>query len=209
LNVPYPELGQTVPYLAADSERIAAWQMRLRRDDRLNVGLAWEGAETRSLRPNRPAGAKTLPLVALEPLAGVAGARFFSLQKFAGELRAWQDLTPVPIADAARDCADFRDLAALVATMDVVVTADTAVAHLSGAMGKPTLLMLPFVADWKWEVARSDSPWYPTVSLYRQSSPVTWRDVVQDVVRELQRLVAAHPVAGAAALSASAAGLRS
>jgi ADP-heptose:LPS heptosyltransferase len=125
----------------------------------------------------------------LAPLLDVPGTAWFSLQKGEaaaeiGELRTASNLERLP------DDNDFDDTAARVAALDLVITVDTSVAHLSGALARPTWILLPFAADWRWERGRSDSPWYPTARLFRQPRPGDWPAVVAEVAAALRELVA-------------------
>ena len=171
------------PYLKPDPERVKAWRAKLRgRRPQLRVGLAWAG------NPMNPADRdRSLPLSALAPLAEVKGVTFHSLQK--GE-RAAQAKTPPPgmkLTDLTDDIKDFADTAALMAHLDLIITVETAVAHLAGALAKPVWTLLPFMPAWRWLLERNDSPWYPTMRLFRQPSPGDWDSVVQRVAEELRR----------------------
>jgi ADP-heptose:LPS heptosyltransferase len=118
----------------------------------------------------------------LAPLAKIDGLKFVSLQK---------DGSPgaIPeLIDWTSELHDLADTAALIQNLDLVVTIDTAVAHLAGAMGKPVWVLLPFVPDWRWMLDRNDSPWYPTMKLFRQSSPGDWTEPVGRVIAELNDL---------------------
>ena len=139
---------------------------------------------------------------AVRGLLSVRGARFYSLQKGAGcDELAGREL-PANFVDLDREIADFDDTAAIIANLDLVVTCDTAVAHLAGALGKPVLTMLPFSCDWRYGLAPHASPWYPSMRLIRQATRGDWPDVVARVTRALdeavaslawQALAAAHP----------------
>ncbi|MGD0540831.1 MAG: tetratricopeptide repeat protein [Tepidisphaeraceae bacterium] len=163
------------PYLAADAKTAESWRKRIEPSgDVLQVGLAWAGrAENRNDR-NR-----SIRLEKFSPLANVTGVRFHSLQtnrpaNVSFALSDWSDLLK-----------DFAQTAALLANLDLVVSVDTAVAHLAGAMGKPVWLLLPFPPDWRWMLNRSDSPWYPTMRLFRQTAAGDWDAVIRRVAEEL------------------------
>ncbi len=169
-----------VPYLAADPGRIAKWRERLAPSGRPLVALTWRG------RPH-PRD-RSVPFAALAPMLALARIEFVSLQ---------QDLTGEEArAIAGRDnirhfgaaIEDFADTAAIMACVDVVVSIDTSVAHLAGALGKPLWLMLIFAADFRWLVGRPDSPWYPTARLIRQPRTGEWPEVVERVARALADL---------------------
>jgi ADP-heptose:LPS heptosyltransferase len=93
------------------------------------------------------------------------------------------------LANWAQDLCDFSDTAALIANLDLVITIDSAVAHLAGAMGKPVMLMLPFSADWRWMLGRSDSPWYPTMRLFRQTRAGDWSTCIGQITQALREIV--------------------
>ncbi|MCW2248164.1 Flp pilus assembly protein TadD [Azospirillum fermentarium] len=176
------DIPAPVPYLSADPAEAAAWTARL--DDgsgRLRVGLVWAGNPGHRNDRNR-----SLPLGALDPLLDVAGVRLFSLQT--GPAR-----TALPPRWAARledpmdAVADFAGTAALLAGLDLLVTVDTAPLHLAGALGRPAWLLLPHAPDWRWFLGRADTPWYPTVRLFRQDRAGAWPRVGQAVARYLRR----------------------
>ncbi len=190
----------SAPYLRAESRRVAAWRRRLGQGGRqLKVGLAWSGGH----RPDQPEvwdvnERRNIPLVRLAPLK-VPGVRFISLQKGAeGEgqlhhLRSMGWSGPV-IEDLTVHLHDFADTAALIANLDLVISVDTSTAHLAAAMGKPTWILNRFDTCWRWLTGRDDSPWYPSVRLYRQPAPGAWTPVVERVRADLVRL--AHPAQG-------------
>ena len=185
-NMPHPG-----PYLQADPHATASWRRRLP-GDALCVGLVWAGLAD---APATGMQRRSLALADLAPLAGLAGVRFISLQ--AGPAAA-QRLQPPPgldILDPTGGIEDFADTAALVAALDLVVTVDTAVAHLAGALGRPAWVLLRVDACWRWLRNRDDSPWYPTLRLYRQTRPLIWGDVAAQIRTELIRLQAARAAA--------------
>ena len=168
-----------VPYLAPPSGHVDRWHARLEAQARPRIGLAWSGSTTLVNDLNR-----TIALAALAPILA-QDACFVSLQK---EVRAADEpaLRAHPaLAHFGDELADFRDTAALVALMDVVVTVDTAVAHVAGAMGKPVWVLLPYSPDWRWLLGRDDSPWYPGARLFRQPAVGQWEPVLERVVRAL------------------------
>jgi hypothetical protein len=169
-----------VPYLRADPQQAKEWAARLPAKGRdLRVGLAWAGSmgsvndRQRSIDPSH-----------FLPLAGVKGVRFFSLQK---ERRSTQSDFPAELRliDHTGELQDFADTAALIKNLDLVISADTAIAHLAGAMGKLTCLLLPFAPDWRWQLDRSDTPWYPKMRLFRQPSFGDWNSVFREVTKSL------------------------
>jgi TPR repeat/Glycosyltransferase family 9 (heptosyltransferase) len=173
-NVP-----KTVPYLHAAAQDAKIWQQRL--DGHLpivKVGLVWAG----NLKPNR---IRSIKLSSLAPLGQVPGVRFFSLQKGEASAQARTPLAGMEFVDWTAELKDFADTAALIANLDLVITVDTAVAHLAGAMGKPVWTLLPFVPDWRWLLEREDSPWYPSMRLFRQSVRGDWESVIKRVADAL------------------------
>ena len=175
--------GQT-PYVKADPALVETWRARLTSAGGLRVGLAWAGSPTHKNDRNR-----SIPLSSFAPVAGVRGVTFYSLQK--GEAAA-QARTPPPgiaLVDLTKEIKNFADTAALIANLDLVISVDTAAAHLAGAMGRPVWTLLPFLPDWRWMLDREDSPWYPTMRLFRQRTRGEWAEVVERVAGELRMRV--------------------
>jgi tetratricopeptide (TPR) repeat protein len=170
-----------IPYLYAEPARSARWAQRLGAHDALRVGVAWAGSPTHTRDRYR-----SLPLSMLSPLFEVAGVRFVLLQK--GPAAAEADGLPagLDVVNVGPELEDFSDTAALIGELDLVLCVDTAVAHVAGALGKPVWLMLPRPADFRWLEEREDSPWYPTMRLFRQSRRDHWEDVVERVKAALQ-----------------------
>ncbi len=173
------------PYLAADPQAAAAWRARLAPLPGLRVGLVWSGAS----RPDQPNAHRTnrrrsMPAAQLAPLRQVEGISLVSLQKGA------TDRPPgLPLHDWTAELGDFADTAALVAGLDLVISVDTSVAHLAGALGIPVWLMNRFDTCWRWLHDRTDSPWYPTARLFTQTRPGDWDGVVAEVVQALRERV--------------------
>ena len=166
-----------VPYLAADAGRVAKWRERLPRAGGRRIALAWRG------RPY-PRD-RSVPFAALAPLWSLTNVEFISLQQdlTGEEAHAVADIGNLRHVGPAIE--DFADTAAIMACTDAIVSIDTAVAHLAGALGKPLSLMLIFAADFRWMVGRTDSPWYPTARLIRQPRTGEWPDVIERVARAL------------------------
>jgi Flp pilus assembly protein TadD len=169
-------LPARTPYLHAEPERVASWS-RIIGANGLKVGVCWQG----STLPYAASLGRSFPLAALRPLAAVPGVRLISLQKGDG----LDQLAALPGGMRVETLADdldagpdaFVDTAAILHGLDLVVTCDTAVAHLAGALGRPTWLALGAYADWRWLKGRDDSPWYPSLRLFRQASPGDWDGV--------------------------------
>jgi tetratricopeptide (TPR) repeat protein len=179
------------PYLAADPVDAAAWGQRLAADRNRRIGLCWAGG----MRPDQPVAdamdkRRSLSLEVFAPFASLDGISLYSLQKGppAGELAELvaRDWNGPPIVDLTGELTDFADTAALVANLDLVITCDTAVAHLAGALGKPVWILNRFDACWRWLDGRDDSPWYPTARLFGQPEPGDWASVISAVASALQ-----------------------
>jgi ADP-heptose:LPS heptosyltransferase len=148
---------------------------------RPRIGLAWSGSALHKHDHNRSVGFAEL----IDALP--VGFHYVSLQK---ELRHAdrRGLAAHPeVFDAEPRLQDFSDTAALCDCLDLVLSVDTSVAHLAGALGRPTWILLPWYPDWRWQLDRDDSPWYPSVRLYRQTTPGDWRGVLERVARDLVR----------------------
>jgi ADP-heptose:LPS heptosyltransferase len=169
-----------VPYLRADPVLVERWRSRMAHDGRLKVGLAWSGRAAHANDRNR-----SIALREFDELAKLAQVQWFSLQKGAAAAQA----ASMPwLMDLTSDLHCFADTAALIENLDLVVSVDTAVAHLAGAMGKTVWTLLPFIPDWRWMLDRADSPWYPTMRLFRQKTKGDWPSVITEVVRMLTDL---------------------
>jgi len=186
----------TVPcasYIAADPELAGVWSARLGSRTDLRVGLVWAGAERIGRHVNRE---RSVPLAQFSALAGLPNIRFYSLQKgdAAEELRA----APfgLDVIDLLGHVADFADTAALIAQLDLVISVDTSTAHLAAAMGKPVWLLSRYNGCWRWLTGRSDSPWYPSVMVHRQSTPGDWREVFAQLRANLAAWSATVPSDG-------------
>ncbi|MGH8778540.1 tetratricopeptide repeat protein [Paraburkholderia sp.] len=179
LKIRAGDLAMVGPYLGADDARAAQWDDLFASDAhvgrRPRVGIVWSGSRTHVNDRRR-----SIPLEQLMPLFD-ADADFFALQQ---DVRDGDRACVVQLEQRAvlRDLSarlvTFADTAALISRVDLVISVDTAVAHLAGALGKPLWLMLPFMPDWRWQLGRRDSPWYPTARLFRQTSPGDWAGVV-------------------------------
>lgn len=169
-----------VPYLQAEPEAAACWRVRADALEGRRIGLCWAGG-ARYQHDRR----RSIPTAALAPLAAVPGVSWVSLQK---DGAAAPDLR---LADWTDELDDFAATAALVAALDLVVTVDTAVAHLAGALGRPVWLLNRFGGDWRWLLGRDDSPWYPTLRQFRQPALHDWASVIARVRHELCRVPAA------------------
>lgn len=170
-----------VPYIGPADAEIAAWRGRLPAGGRL-IGLVWSGERSHDNDLNR-----SLPLATLAPLLDLPDVTFVSLQHEVRDQDAATLLGRSGLIQAGVRFGDFADTAAAIACLDAVISVDTAVAHLAGAMGKPLFLLLPFAADFRWLRQRSDSPWYPSAQLLRQRQFGDWDSVVSELRQKLIR----------------------
>jgi hypothetical protein len=196
-TVPYPQ-----NYLHADAAAGAPWRARIAKLPGLKIGLVWAGGERADITCARRNDAnRSLPLTRYGPFLDVNGIAFVSLQKGppAAQLPALQ--TSQKIHDWTDELTDFADTAALIAQLGLVITVDTAVAHLAAALGKAVWILVPWVSCWRWLERRTDSPWYASVRLFRQAERGNWDSVINAVTQELSALAGASigkPDSGAA-----------
>src|SRR5262249_25146736 len=189
MSLPYrfnTELGSIpskVPYLRAEAELEMRWKARIGTHG-FKVGIAWQGTPAGRIDKGR-----SIPLENFVPLTRIPGVRLISLQKHDGldQLSALpQDIKIETLGDSFDDGPDaFIDTAAVMNSLDLVITSDTSVAHLAGALGRPTWVALKDVPDWRWLLDREDSPWYPTLRLFRQPQRDDWASVFANIEREL------------------------
>lgn len=173
-----------VPYLLADVDDVDAWAGRLRKKvdpKQLRVGLVWAGNPQ-----NKYERTRSIPIEMFDSLSKLEGIAWFNIQKNAGALPLLE-LFPM-----IEDCSNFADNAAAIMNLDLVISIDTAIAHLAGALGRPVWTLLPYAADWRWLKNRSDTPWYSTMRLFRQTKRGDWDPVIEEVKRELENLVGAR-----------------
>jgi hypothetical protein len=175
-----------IPYLTADAAESRAMGERWAGEG-LRVGVAWAGNPQ-----HRSDEQRSMPLRALLPLAQIPGIRWISLQRGPACMQMQPLLRDFPVLDASSDCRDFAETAALAATLDLIISVDTSVAHLAGAMGLPLWVALPRLADWRWMVEGERCAWYPAARLFRQRADGDWRDPVERMAEELHQLAAQH-----------------
>jgi Flp pilus assembly protein TadD len=179
LGIGLETIPSRVPYIRADPHDVTAWQARLSASRRRKVGVVWAG------HPQKPNDAvRSIPAAALEPLCALDGIAWFGLQK----ARRAHEAVPASLEmeQLGEELADFGVTAAIVDNLDLVIAVDTAVAHLAGAMNRPVWLLLPYHSDWRWLLERSDSPWYPSMRIFRQRTPGDWSGVFDRVVDALR-----------------------
>ena len=180
LGTTLENIPAAIPYIGAPQRAVA---QRVRATGTgLRVGLAWAGNALHQRDVIR-----SISLAMLAPVLGTDGATFFSLQK-GSPARQLATLQGASIVDLGSELHDLADTAAAICELDLVIAVDTAVAHLAGALGKPVWVLLPHVPDWRWMLGRSDSPWYPTMRLFRQPVVKAWAPAIAAVARELAAL---------------------
>lgn len=179
----FDAMVQQTPYLRVRADLAATWRERLAHIPRPWIGVVWAPGTWFSSNPNR-----TLSYETLSPLVKCARSHLISLQL--GDQA--EKVTADGLYNASPLIADFADSAALVSELDLLITFDSAPAHLAGALAKPVWTMLPFNADWRWLVGREDTLWYPTMRLFRQRHPNDWSDVIGRITVELQKFLAGN-----------------
>jgi hypothetical protein len=171
------------PYLAADQDLTNAWRRRLdqgQSPNRLKIGLCWHGRPT--YKHNRE---RSLPLALLAPLIATRNdATFYSLQK--GDAARELNNAPFRLIDCTTEFSDFADTAACISALDLVITIDTSVAHLAGALGRPVWMMLSLLREWRWRSDTDSSPWYPSMRIFLQQTSGDWQELIQRVVAYLK-----------------------
>jgi Flp pilus assembly protein TadD len=175
-------IPNTIPYITVPPELADNWSRRVAAVEGLKVGLAWAGSKTQPKDARR-----SIPLERFAPLLTVPGVRFISLQKGEDPRRLHE--CDDSIIDWMMHCDDFLDTAALVQQLDLVISVDTAVAHLAGALGRPVWLLNRFESEWRWMLEREDSPWYPTMRIFRQPTYDDWESVLDRAAAELRKRV--------------------
>jgi Flp pilus assembly protein TadD len=185
LSTSLSDIPSAVPYLRPEEERVQRWARRMRAIAGFKIGIAWH-ADPRHDKFAR----RCIPLASFEPLAKLPGVTLINLQKGPGADQIASVPFPVIELDPARDSEPqgaFLDTAAIIANLDLVVTADTSVAHLAGALGAPVWVALPKACEWRWMRGRPDSPWYPTMRLFRQREHWQWATVFEEIAAETAR----------------------
>jgi hypothetical protein len=175
-----------VPYLKTEPELVKRWRRELAPVEGFKVGIVWQGSPQHKRDRFR-----SVPLTQFAPLAAVEGVRLVSLQKGPGSEQIAMLPEGFVAFDAGGKIDDWAETAAVAKNLDLVVTIDTALAHLAGALGVPVWVALPYAPDWRWLLGREDSPWYPTMRLFRQTEPRAWGPVFERMARECAALVSA------------------
>ncbi|MHC4181838.1 MAG: glycosyltransferase family 9 protein, partial [Planctomycetota bacterium] len=159
---------------------VTQWQMRLGHNEDFKIGIVWAGnAKHKGDRK------RSCSLTYFAPLANIPGLTFYSLQKGSASTEACNPPENMKLINLENELNDFADTAAVIANLDLVISVDTAVAHLAGGLGKPVWTLLHFIPDWRWLQNRNDSRWYPSMRLFRQTRPDDWTGVFEQVKNAL------------------------
>lgn len=177
-------LPEFKPYIFPDQELVTYWGDYLKHDQNFKIGICWEASVYNDIsRP--PAARRGMPLEALYVLSEIKGVSLYSLQQHDGveQLKNIPPYVKIHTFDETfdKDHESFMDTAAVMQHMDLIISVDTAIAHLAGAMGRPVWLMLPYATDWRWIAHSTISPWYPTMRIFQQPKPFDWQSVVENV----------------------------
>lgn len=173
-----------VPYLRAPADRVARWAPRvaaLTPRGMKRVGCVWAGRPT-----HKNDWKRSMSLADLAPVTAVPGIALVVLQKGEGQKQTGAYYGRAPLVHISAEIGDFEDTMAIIESLDLVLTVDTSVAHLAGAMGKPVWVMLPWAAEWRWLLDREDTPWYPIMRLFRQTTPGNWKSVTDRIAAALR-----------------------
>ena len=176
-----------IPYLRAESDRVERWKDRIRQDG-FKIGIAWQGSQA------KVDIGRSFSVTNFSAISRLPNVRLISLQKNAG-VEQLSELPPGMKVETLGDDFDagpdaFIDTAAVMESLDLIITSDTSIAHLAGALGRPTWVVLKHVPDWRWQLERTDSPWYPTIRLFRQTSRGDWTSVFAEMQMHLARRLA-------------------
>jgi len=177
-----------IPYLAAEPERVERWAGRIGRG-KLTIGICWQGSVRRFDK------GRSFSVTEFRSISKIPGVHLISLHKGAGETQLGDLPDDMALEllgeDFDGDGSAFLDTAAVMESCDLIISSDTAVAHLAGALGRPTWVALRYVPDWRWLLDRADSPWYPTMRLFRQTEDGNWKTVFEDMETALRQMLAA------------------
>ncbi len=195
-----------IPYIFADGKKIKFWQDRINKHT-FNVGIVWAGNPTTKYEhgglsglehlnlvwagnpSNKTAAGRSNQLECFAPLAGIDGVQLYGLQKGAAAVQAEELSNSINVINLGEEFEDFSDTAGVIESLDLIISVDTSVAHLAGAMGKTVWVLIPYIPDWRWMLERDDSPWYQTMRLFRQQRKGDWDHVFERVANELGALV--------------------
>jgi len=187
------ETVQEVQYIKPDPLRSAYWQEKIKHDTRFKIGICW-GASIHNDSSRAPVAHRSIPLKELYPLHDIEGVSLYSLQRFDGEEQLHDVPPDINIntfgPDFDKTAGAFIDTAAIIPHLDLVICVDSATAHLAGVLKAPVFLMLPYSTDWRWITGRTDTPWYPTMHIFKQPKPFDWQSVVQQIYYAIQERIA-------------------
>ncbi|MFC1842109.1 tetratricopeptide repeat protein [Candidatus Dependentiae bacterium] len=194
-NTTLETIPANIPYLYADEKLISLWRNKLSHNKNFKVGICWHAKPI--FLENNYLTRRTVPLKDFEPLANIKNTTLYSLQKIYG----LEELDNLPdnfnIATFGPDFDEtngrFMDTAALIENLDLVITADTSIVHIAGALGKPVWILVPYVAEWRWLQKSNRTPWYPKARLFRQKQPSDWTHVIKEVTKELEKHINNNP----------------
>jgi Tfp pilus assembly protein PilF len=173
-----------IPYLSPDEQSVAHWKAELGSGPGFKIGIAWQGSPAYKADRQR-----SIPLARFSPLASVPGVRLYSLQMGLGREQLQDVAGTMSITDLGDRLGDFHNTAAIMRNLDLIISCDSAPVHLAGAIGMPVWLPQTYMPDWRWMLDRTDSPWYPTVRLFRQQAPGDWDPVFSAMRAELAAMV--------------------
>lgn len=182
LGITRQTLPAKTPYLRADPVWIDTFQQRVPPTADLDIGLVWACGIEQRVNGYRK---RSIPLDGFLPLLRTEGTRWLSLQKGEAAKEMWSLPADTNLLRGAQEPVSFADSAGRMSRMDLIITVDTAAAHLAGALGRPTWVLVPYIPDWRWMIDRSDSPWYPSVRIFRQPKPGDWETPLQQIADAL------------------------
>lgn len=182
-NTVLETIPSEVPYLKANPDQVHKWEAKIKNEKYINIGIAWSGAGANITGKDRSCSLKDF-----SPLFSINGIKLYSIQKSENGDEILNSKFPVINFDNL-DSVPFQDTAAIIENLDLVISIDTSIAHLAGAIGKPVWTLLPYYSDWRWLLDRKGTPWYPTMKLFRQSEPGNWNNVFGAVADEIKRIL--------------------
>ncbi len=185
-------IPKDVPYVSAERALVNSWKARLAHHHGLRVGLAWAGnPRSHDYQLSRVDQRRSVPLSTFSPFLETRGVHFFNVQKEPADSNdaRWKSR----VREFPADLKDFENTAALIENLDLVISVDTSLAHLAGAMGKPVWLLSRLDGCWRWLLNREDSPWYPTMKIFRQEMRGDWCDPINRIAADLVHFVNASP----------------
>ncbi len=182
-------LPHDIPYIYPDPTLVNLWKQKIANDNNVKIGICWQ-ADIHNDSSRLSIARRGMPLAKFFQLKNISGITFYSLQKHTGVEQLDNIPKDFPLHffqnDFDKSHGSFMDTAAIMQHMDVIITVDTAIAHLAGALGRTVWLLLPYTTDWRWIHNRTDSPWYPTMHIFKQSAPFDWDSVMEQVHEKLQ-----------------------